>query len=71
MYSSITAKPDRTIDDSAWSVESEDPLLVAAVAAALVEFRRHVGQANGQGAPDPTRSNWRIVTRVAQLRQLP
>lgn len=71
MQSRMTAKLDRTIDERAWSVESEDPLLVAAVAAALVEFRRHVGQANGQGVPDPTRSNWRIVTRVTQLRHSP
>jgi hypothetical protein len=71
MHSRITAKPDRTIDERAWSVESEDPLLVAAVAAALVEFRRHVGQVNDQVEAAPTRSNWRIVTRVTQLRHLP
>jgi hypothetical protein len=71
MYSRTTAKLDRTIDQSEWSAESEDPLLVAAVAAALVEFRRHAGQAKGHDLPDAARSNWQIVTRVAQLRQIP
>jgi hypothetical protein len=54
----------------AWSSDTEDSLLVAAVAAALVEYRRHVAQGSGQDSPDPARSNWQIVTRVSQLGHL-
>ena len=68
MQTRTAVKPDKTMVAGAWSVDTEDSLLVAAVAAALVEYRRHVAQANGQDPPDPARSNWRIVTRVSQLR---
>jgi hypothetical protein len=58
------------MEAKAWSADTEYPLLVAAVAAALVEYRRQVVQANGQDLPDPARSNWRLVTRVTQLGRL-
>lgn len=58
------------MEAGAWSADTEDSLLVAAVAAALVEYRRHVAQASGQDSTDPARSNWRIMTRVSQLGHL-
>ena len=61
---------DTRIERRTWSVEGEDPLLVAALAAALVEYRGAVGRANREQAQDDARSNWRVVTRVTQLRQL-
>lgn len=70
MQTRTAVKPDRTVAAGAWSADTEDSLLVAAVAAALVEYRRHVAQASSQDSPDPARSNWRIVTRVSQLGRL-
>jgi len=70
MHSRTTTKLERTMEAKAWSADTEYPLLVAAVAAALVEYRRQVVQANGQDLPDPARSNWRLVTRVTQLGRL-
>ena len=65
------SKLDRVIEERSWSTQSEEPLLVAALAAALVEYRRSVRQGTGQGIPENTRSNWQIVTRVTQLQRLP
>ena len=65
------SKLDRVSEERSWSTQGEEPLLVAALAAALVEYRRSVRQGNGQGISENARSNWRIVTRVTQLRRLP
>lgn len=62
---------DRTIEERSWSTQGEDPFLVAALAAALVEYRRNVQQGKGPGISEGSISNWRIVTRVTQLRRLP
>jgi hypothetical protein len=64
-------KLDRTIEERPWSTQGEDPFLVAALAAALVEYRRNVQQGKGQGISESGISNWRIVTRVTQLRRGP
>jgi hypothetical protein len=45
----------------------EGPLLAAAVAAALVEYRRHVKQYAGHSNLEGSGSNWRMVTRFEQL----
>ena len=65
------SKLDRVIEERSWFTQGEEPLLVAALAAALVEYRRSVRQGNGQGSSENARSNWRIVTRVTQLQRLP
>ena len=65
------SKLDRTVEERSWSAQDEDPFLVAALAAALVEYRRNVQQGKGQGISQSGVSNWRIVTRVTQLRRLP
>ncbi|MFN2244610.1 MAG: hypothetical protein ACK2U2_20125 [Anaerolineae bacterium] len=70
MQTRTVVKPDRTVEAGAWPAGTEDSLLVAAVAAALVEYRRHIAQASGHDSPAPARSNWRIVTRVSQLGHL-
>jgi hypothetical protein len=46
----------------------QGPLLAAALAAALVEYRRYVRQQNKHAGPDSSRTNWRIVSRLEQLR---
>ena len=65
------SKLDRVIEERSWSTQGEEPLLVAALAAALVEYRRSVRQGSRQGLSESTRSNWQIVTRVTQLQRLP
>ncbi len=65
------SKLDTVIEDRSWSTQGEEPLLVAALAAALVEYRRSVRQGSRQGLSENTRSNWQIVTRVTQLQRLP
>ena len=52
-------------------IEGQDPYLVAALAAALVEYRRSVRRGAGQGPSEHARSNWRIMTRMAQLQRQP
>jgi len=46
----------------------EGPLLAAALAVALVEYRRHVKQYTGHGKVEGSGSNWRVMTRFEQLR---
>ena len=64
----IAIKPDTMIETSAWPVKGVDPRLIAALTATLVEYRSAVSQSNGKQSPDDDRSNWRVVTRVTQLR---
>lgn len=45
----------------------EDPYLVAALAATLVEYRRYVKQRNGNTKSEATGHNWRIASRLEQL----
>ena len=65
------AKPDRTIEEYPQPVQEQDPHLVAALAAALVEYRRSVRQEDGRDPSEQARSNWRIMTRMAQLQRRP
>ena len=44
-----------------------DPYLVAALAATLVEDRRYVKQRNGKTESEATGRNWRMVSRLEQL----
>ena len=71
MGRSTVSKLDRVMEERSWSTQGEEPLLVAALAAALVEYRRSVRQGNRQGLSENARSNWQIVTRVTQLQRLP
>ena len=65
------AKLDRTIKEQPQLVQDQDPYLVAALAAALVEYRRSVRQREGRGPSEQAGSNWRIMTRMAQLQRKP
>jgi hypothetical protein len=65
------SKLDRTVEERSWSTQGEETLLVAALAAALVEYRRSVRQGNGKGLSENAKSNWRVVTRMTQLQRLP
>jgi hypothetical protein len=47
--------------------DKEDPYLVAALAATLVEYRRYVKQRNGNTKSEATGHNWRIASRLEQL----
>jgi hypothetical protein len=64
-------KPERVIEEQPWSVQDQDPHLVAALAAALVAYRRSVRQGNRQSPPEKTRSNWQLMSRMAQLQRRP
>jgi len=43
---------------------------VAALAAALVEYKRSVNQRDEHGARDNTQSNWRMAARMSRLHRL-
>ena len=45
-----------------------EAFLVAALAATLVEYRRYVKQRNGEAESEVTGRNWRMVSRLEQLR---
>jgi hypothetical protein len=47
---------------------AQGPLLAAAMAAVLVDYRRYLRQQNSQPHPDSSRTNWRMVSRLEQLR---
>ncbi len=49
------------------SVADEGPALLAALAAALVEYRRHVEPASLHDKPEGLGSNWRSLARWDQL----
>ena len=65
------AKLDRMVEERARPSQDRDRYLVAALAAALVEYRRSVRQGRGQDLSGEARSNWRIVTRMTQLQRRP
>jgi hypothetical protein len=65
------SKLDRVIEEEPWPVQSQDPYLVAALAATLVAYRRSVRPGNGQSPSEDARSNWRIMGRMAQLQRRP
>ena len=63
-----TTKSGTIVEARAWAVKGADPRLIAALTATLVEYRSAVSQSTGGQSPDDARSNWRVVTRVTQLR---
>ena len=65
------SKLDIMIEEKPWPTQDQDPYLVAALAAALVAYRRGVRQTAGQDPSARARSNWRIMSRMAQLQQRP
>ncbi|MGD8904341.1 MAG: hypothetical protein PVI67_12315 [Anaerolineae bacterium] len=64
----ITSKSDTKTETSAWPIKGVDPRLIAALTATLVEYRSAVSHSDEGRSPDDDRSNWRVVTRVTQLR---
>lgn len=54
------------IEELSWPVLDEELLLAAAVAAAMVDYRRQVGQRN-YGDLEDTRATWRMLGRWTQL----
>ncbi len=49
------------------AVADEGPVLVAALAAVLVEYRRCAGQVNAATIPEGAGSKWRSIARWEQL----
>lgn len=64
-------KPERVIEEHPWPVQDQDPHLVAALAAALVAYRRSVRRRNGHSPPENIRSNWQLMSRMVQLQRRP
>ncbi len=62
------SRRDTTIEERAWPLKGLDPRLIAALTATLVEYRSATSQSNGGQSLDDARSNWRVVTRMTQLR---
>jgi hypothetical protein len=62
------SKSDTKIETSTWPVKGVDPRLIAALTATLVEYRSAVSHSDEGRSPDDDRPNWRVVTRVTQLR---
>ena len=62
--------PGRTIESRSRSSRSEDPLLVAALAAALVEYNRSLNQRDEHVSRDNIQSNWRMAARMSRLHRL-
>jgi hypothetical protein len=65
---STRTKLSVSIEKRSPSGGGEEKLLVAALAAAMVEYRRYVAQRNGKNDPQRAGSNWRMMARVEQLR---
>jgi hypothetical protein len=55
-------------EDRPWCEQGEEALLVAALAATLVEYRRYVGKRNECINLNGAGANWRLVARMEQLR---
>jgi hypothetical protein len=62
MMRSGTASAEPSLTDP-----EEGPLLAAALAAALVEYRRHVEQGSDPGHAGGTGTRWRMLARWEQL----
>jgi hypothetical protein len=50
-----------------FAVQGEDAYLVAALAATLVEYRRHLKQRSGSAETENSGHKWRMVSRLEQL----
>lgn len=66
--SSVRVKSNRMVEAPSWTAHDEESLLVAALAATLVEYRRHVGQRNASTRSEGAGPNWRMMARLEQLR---
>jgi hypothetical protein len=62
------ATSDVMAAEPAQIVLEEEPLLAAALAAALLEYRHHVQQQRLRTGPRETGENWRLVARLERLR---
>ena len=61
-------KPDTMTTSRPWTASDDGALLVAALAATLVEFRRFARQRNRQVRAGHAGPNWHTVARLEQLR---
>ena len=61
-------KPDTMTTSRPWPASDDGALLVAALAATLVEYRRAARQRNGQVRAGRAGPNWHTVARLEQLR---
>jgi hypothetical protein len=61
-------KPDTMTTSRPRPASDHGALLVAALAATLVEYRRAARQRNGQVRTGPAGPNWHTVARLEQLR---
>jgi hypothetical protein len=68
VQSRVTRKSDIVTTSISKPTGSEGALLVAALAATLVEHRRAAGHRNGQGRTERAGLNWRTIARLEQLR---
>ncbi len=57
------------VEDQAWTAHGEGALLAAALAATLVEYRRHVRQRAAHLGAEGAGSNWQMMARLEQLRR--
>jgi hypothetical protein len=60
--------PRTTVEEQGREGTSEESLLVAVLAAALVGYRRYARQRNNQRQPDGVGANWRVMARFEQLK---
>jgi hypothetical protein len=63
----IRTKPDVAQRMQPLTGQGEDAHLVAALAATMVEYRRHLRQTTGSTGADSSGRNWRMVSRLEQL----
>jgi hypothetical protein len=66
--SSPRLKPGIQVDEPARTGPAEEALLVAALAATLVEYRTQVRGATKSAGSERVNSRWRDLTRLEQLR---
>ena len=68
VQSRVRSKPNIVTTSQPWPARDDGALLVAALAATLIEHRRAARQRNGQERAEHTGPNWRPVARLEQLR---
>jgi hypothetical protein len=61
------AKPNTVVDQRPKREPEEGVLLAVALAAALVEYRRHKERQGGQSSLGHNGTNWRVMARWEQL----